>query len=250
MATRSTIAVLMALAVVAFAADHEGTDPSHEYSVLADHWCDFEKIKGYKDVLEATQCAELCDEEAECHIFLHDKERAVCYLTAACTDTQPTGENRPGRTMGLKVDVTPEQLDSTSKSCCEDLPFDNKDLNTVCSAASWQDGQECELGATFDEAFKMCNDVGARLCTFQELARGDAVNSGCEKKEQVWTATPCGGSGHVTGMALGGWDKTCKDSEGDEAAVICCADVCGKDHSVLKDGINANTGESRKLRFL
>ena len=74
-----------------------------------------------------------------------------------------------------------------------------------------------------------------RLCSADELERGDLAVTGCGRdKKQVWTATPCVNriSGHGffsvqgNGKARG---RTCvardDELEGERASVRCCGDV-------------------------
>ena len=58
------------------------------------------------------------------------------------------------------------------------------------------DGLDCvgqQNGATYDEAWTACNDVGMRLCTVQEVEAKVGQGHGCFfDAYHVWTSDPCG----------------------------------------------------------
>ena len=132
--------------------------------------------------------------------------------------------------------------DAKSEACCQQIKKD-KDLKfryngdkMVC--ASSKITGKCKT-RPFRRSMRMCEDEGARLCTFAELEAKEAVNVGCgTASKPAWTADTCelenGETGYLTSTV--GYKKKdtpltteCKASaSGVKARVVCCADRCEK----------------------
>jgi len=51
-------------------------------------------------------------------------------------------------------------------------------------------GLRCSGDVTFRDAFRLCDDLGARLCGIDELAADEARGSGCNyDHEMIWSFT-------------------------------------------------------------
>ena len=51
----------------------------------------------------------------------------------------------------------------------------------------------CSGELTWDEAYSFCTEVGARMCSVEELRSDEATDSGCMYNDQlVWSSTACG----------------------------------------------------------
>merc|ERR1719238_1422307 len=78
--------------------------------------------------------------------------------------------------------------------CCSDVNLNNGWRNNYCESV-WGEsddparGWECNHGATFDEAALICQEVGARLCTRQELRNDCTRGTGCgHDRDLIWTS--------------------------------------------------------------
>jgi hypothetical protein len=95
-------------------------------------------------------------------------------------------------------------------------------------------GDCVDASLSWSEARDICQAIGARLCSYDEVVQGEPKNTGCNLNGQlVWTASSCGtegmyavlGNGDITGA-------TCEDGAYDDTSVNshyvrCCADVFG-----------------------
>lgn len=101
-------------------------------------------------------------------------------------------------------------------------------LNSNACGFSRVDKNRCSLRVSFDEAKDICKDLGARVCTLQELRDDVASDSGCNLDAQrVWSSTLCR-NGYVTGSGGSAGTKNTPIScgGGDTYAYVrCCADV-------------------------
>lgn len=101
-------------------------------------------------------------------------------------------------------------------------------------------GSVCTTDATWKEAYDICDNVGARLCTIEEIEQGVTNNTGCGfDDDMVWSMTPCENGfytvpGDLSGEGSGG-SRYCQNDiystdpgEGawttDGNSVRCCAD--------------------------
>jgi len=134
------------------------------------------------------------------------------------------------------VSYTPTS--ATSAKTCAELGW-AKVVEGVCAESKFPatgyeaDGitKECYNGRKFAGASKMCEVIGARLCTKAEAVNKVPEGTGCNQdKDWMWTSTPCG-------LGLDGTKyELVKVSKGAVAcrnpnkvkAVRCCADVDGK----------------------
>jgi hypothetical protein len=72
--------------------------------------------------------------------------------------------------------------------CCSDFPIDqfnslwflDNDPNTNCPYAESDIDGECYDGKTYPKAKQLCEDVGARLCTREEMEAGCTSMTGCD----------------------------------------------------------------------
>ena len=122
--------------------------------------------------------------------------------------------------------------DTGPTRCCQDLMenYDFKDRfgsNQICSASRWP-GQSCMKTSTYAEADRACRDIGARLCSLQELENKEARGTGCQLDgKQIWTSTKCSnGQGHMTGLGKHGREPACRTDDTVTAGVRCCAEAC------------------------
>ena len=103
----------------------------------------------------------------------------------------------------------------------------------VCSQSVGPDGKECSGQVPLELAAKFCNDMGARLCTADQLDANVAEDSGCDYDgERVWSSTICrDDEGHVGHWTLAGSRvyrkhvaKECTPATTNHVA-RCCADL-------------------------
>lgn len=115
---------------------------------------------------------------------------------------------------------------TTSKTCAElGWPLDGGSLD-VC-ATSKMNGT-CMDNTDLKSAKQICENMGGRLCTPQELLRDEARGTGCKgDTKRVWTSKECAG-GYIS---TAGSSKS-KDQFAEECTVVttklqnrCCADT-------------------------
>jgi len=116
-----------------------------------------------------------------------------------------------------------------SVSSCNDLGWTNAPSGwnpRVCAASNAAPLTGCSGEVHWRTALHFCEDVGARLCSVDELQQNEARNTGCSYDSAwVWTSTPClNGKLLSIGSNKAGTDTVCGDSTR-TAAVRCCADV-------------------------
>ena len=121
-----------------------------------------------------------------------------------------------------------------SKSCCEDLNFDNwAGSRLVCGDSQWPgEGGACVEEVTWQAASDSCRAAGARLCTAAELKDGETFSTGCGfNSAMVWTSDSCRNAaavphgGYVQAKGKDGSIKACR-SPSELGARRCCADSC------------------------
>ena len=111
----------------------------------------------------------------------------------------------------------------------EQLPdrFVYRQGSTSVCAGSVVNG-DCTQRASFLEATAICEDVGARLCSTEELEGDLAKGTGCSLDyRQVWTSTVCeDATGYFSaiGIATGG-TPICRTDVTTRLGVRCCGDV-------------------------
>ena len=130
--------------------------------------------------------------------------------------------------------------DEKSKKCCQKI-VKNKDLKFRYNADKMVCATSRITGSCRSKPFKrakrMCEDEGARLCTYAEIVAKEAVKTGCgTAKRTAWTADACdlegGETGYLTSTVGYKTDDTpltteCKAvAQGVKARVVCCADRC------------------------
>ena len=90
----------------------------------------------------------------------------------------------------------PEELHEVR--CCSNTFLDSGwKQHADCPFNVWAESPEigdpavCQAAKTYDQANQICSDVGARLCTEQELLNDCARGTGCSfDKEYNWSSTP------------------------------------------------------------
>ena len=118
--------------------------------------------------------------------------------------------------------------------CCEELEaigFDSSrgSSDSVCGASKWP-SQGCTSATSLANAEKLCSSIGARLCSLEELRRGEVRGTGCRlNSRKVWTLQPCvdrwGLAGYIAGKGRDGSSSACLNHLS-TAGVRCCADAC------------------------
>lgn len=179
-----------------------------------------EEGKVYTDTCTDDACSDCLDEWV-----WHNEEQDVCYFEGEvhygfeCTDLNHDDVYEP-----------PLHKEGASIKTCEQLGWETYKVDGVC-AESKIDG-ECHTDVTYEEAKKTCQNVGARLCTADELSNDAAKGSGCKGDEaNTWTSTGCSDTGYTTqagakkGLAAN--PATCTEPE-TTAAVRCCGDEVNK----------------------
>ena len=132
--------------------------------------------------------------------------------SARCVDTGSSSSTHSVRccadrtsvtaTAPVVIKKTPSSVPSVvSAAACITLGWQLKLANTHVCGASKINGKCHKGSATLAKASKVCQKVGARLCSVQELAAGAAHDTGCGMDSAwVWTSTGCDGG---TMIALG-----------------------------------------------
>uniref|UniRef100_A0A061R1K6 Serine protease like protein n=1 Tax=Tetraselmis sp. GSL018 TaxID=582737 RepID=A0A061R1K6_9CHLO len=124
-----------------------------------------------------------------------------------------------------------------SSAFCEELFQDQGGNAAVCSMTyvreddvpySWE-SLPCTYDVSHREAAVKCVLSRARLCTLDELERGEVLNMGCRVNfKKVWSSTPCEYPSGKFFVARGtGWGKACVPGESAVGMVACCADSSG-----------------------
>ncbi len=120
--------------------------------------------------------------------------------------------------------------------CCSDTAKDGWTKKSWCDVWSESDVPQCFDSKTFGEATTICSNVGARLCTREELEQGCATGLGCgHDTDLVWSSTKYNATddtGSEAGqhiVACGSSATPCKDQavlqdNSSRHEVRCCAD--------------------------
>ena len=126
-----------------------------------------------------------------------------------------------------------------SVSDCSTLGFSNTNGGGEVAADCGESdrGWSCVNNGSWLTAYQTCQDVGARLCTIEELQQGLGVNSGCGHNARlIWSATGCNNGGFMIGWGnSSGFSSHCvKDPTqvnftggthtNEDIAVRCCGD--------------------------
>lgn len=140
---------------------------------------------------------------------------------------------------------------------CEELQWgvEGGDLS-VCGQSALVDGECAELSA-FDDAAAMCYEMGARLCTADELIGDETKGTGCKGDcGNVWSSTECQTGDGEEGHFMTAGAKKCADKLGrtcsvssETAIVRCCAEVgtpAAEEH-VLPEGYSMAFAHDYKL---
>lgn len=102
---------------------------------------------------------------------------------------------------GNKVDaIKAKGTDRHPVSCCADTAlnwnaddvqsyFPNLFTGSEIPLVGDSGASMCHTESTWAEAERLCSDAGARLCTFNEIAKGGAASTGCSlDKEFIWSS--------------------------------------------------------------
>ena len=157
----------------------------------------------------------------------------VTLTDAECTDLFFRGETTL-MSLGPELPVIPPSCVSL-KSC--------EELTRVAGRGSWPTGRGdpdvcAESDAGIDggcaqdgwlEAQATCYEVGARLCTIEEIGAGETQGTGCSHdNRQVWSSSLCNaadGVGRQTALGRDGSQAQCQRDLSVSAAIRCCADI-------------------------
>merc|ERR1712194_704838 len=83
---------------------------------------------------------------------------------------------------------TAGELEEHEIRCCSDTQVTGYKMNSGCSV--WATSLDCEKGS-HSLAVENCGEVGARLCTRDELTSRCSAGSGCGyDRELIWSSTP------------------------------------------------------------
>jgi len=120
---------------------------------------------------------------------------------------EPTRVPTPEPThVPLPVPTPKPTSDGCSEKTCEELgwPIGTHGVDNVCAESEVvldreddqaveyprTSGLRCSGDVTFRDAFRLCDDLGARLCGIDELAADEARGSGCNyDHEMIWSFT-------------------------------------------------------------
>jgi len=114
-------------------------------------------------------------------------EKACSAVGTAAAKVKCCADSSHPRLKGSK------RLASSSKSCNQLQRFSINPSTTnpsVCSYAP-RKGIKCANLANFTEARRICEGMGARLCSGTELAQDFVANAGCGVDGRVWSGIPC-----------------------------------------------------------
>jgi len=105
----------------------------------------------------------------------------------------------------------------------------NGDLN-ICGESDAAPLSGCSGQLDFAAALIFCEDVGARLCSVDEVLNREAADSGCGYDyEIIWTSTSCGTNSYYTAYGdkeqAGSTSATSCESSTSTKYARCCADM-------------------------
>jgi hypothetical protein len=113
---------------------------------------------------------------------------------------------------------------------CSELGWSLQGHSKVCTHTPKVDDM-CVSEVSADEATSMCQSLGGRLCSSQELSdpHWTEESNDCSSEERVWTSSACAFGTEVITQAgfhnyLNSRPKRCTDMASFAATVRCCAD--------------------------
>jgi hypothetical protein len=151
----------------------------------------------------STAVARCCADVVGCTVNPDGNQRHYSELPTA----EPTRVPSPLPThVPFPVPTPKPTSDGCSEKTCTELgwPLGTHGSSDVCAESEvvWnreddvavayprKSGLRCSGAVTFDEAFRLCADLGARLCGIDELAVDEARGSGCNyDHEMIWSFT-------------------------------------------------------------
>lgn len=147
-------------------------------------------------------------------------------------------------------------LNEVSPKSCEELGWhrgQNFGFYDICAGQSARYGS-CPADGTFKEVTESCRQLGARVCTADEIRQDEPRGGVCRLDEQrVWTATPCSSGAHITSAgsasSLGDIVQQCTPDTR-KLPVRCCADgenVVRIRQVLLPDQVLPSVGFSLKI---
>lgn len=124
-----------------------------------------------------------------------------------------------------------------SRLTCGQLGWLNGPYNgdpNVCSGSSvggaetlMKGDKGCSGDVSWDKAVNFCEDLGARLCTFDELQNDEVAGAGCGPEiAPIWTSTGCHSGSHMVGYG-NSQVKTAPECIISDTAVGYYARCCG-----------------------
>ena len=175
---------------------------------------------------------------------------------APCEDSNPCTTTACNAQAGCETNVTGAICDdanacttahcalpAVSPSSCVSLGWGAGGGSTAVCAGL--DAAVCPAATSQAGAAQFCTELGARLCTLDEVLAGEvAASSVCDDANFVWTLTPCDG-GHFAaqGQASGGvaQSTSCVAAGQGMAQIRCCGDAepAGVPASCVADGVVA-----------
>ena len=110
---------------------------------------------------------------------------------------------------------------------CSQLGWTSAIANGVCGASFTNmeapGVDKCFNKRSQDEARRICERIGARLCSVSEIEAGAGISSGCQHDRQVlWSATPCGDNKYVAIQGNGKGARSCAAAMS-RLPVRCCS---------------------------
>eukprot|EP00056_Hartaetosiga_gracilis_P011623 m.176868 g.176868 ORF g.176868 m.176868 type:complete len:3563 (-) comp13539_c0_seq1:184-10872(-) len=129
-------------------------------------------------------------------------------------------------------DLTGNDCVETTPSCktCEQLGWSvGFGTDNVCSFAGVA-GYKCNA-RTFAQAETLCKNIGARLCTANDLQKGESVNGGCGiNDEYIWSSTACDAGKVLAFVSAPGLSsekppQCVSKTNSNSIFVKCCADT-------------------------
>lgn len=151
-------------------------------------------------------------------------EKSCSPTTAASAKVKCCADSSHPKLKGSK------RLPSSAKSCDQLNRFSVTPYATnqaICNYAP-RKGVKCTNTANFTEARRICEDMGARLCSGTEIAQDLVMNAGCGVRGRIWSGIPCEKSGEsftqggFSGI-LGTYPLQCTNW-GETFPFVCCAD--------------------------
>ena len=154
-----------------------------------------------------------------------------CTANETCSDAYPNLVNytcacRPGF---LRDPVTRDclQLPVSCKACHQILQEQGSKYADRVGTLNTCGGSEINgtcYEAPFAQARGLCQSIGARLCTVQEIYADETINTGCNfNSREVWTADPCPDGSYILRGSPRATLPTCTPHNV-SVPVRCCAD--------------------------